>query len=646
MTNQSQAPPSRHAGAALCLCLAFFVVGQGGAPLFATATSSASLIGAPQGPGTPGAAVVGKVLADQDPLVSASVYAYELADLSLKKSFTDRSGEFVFRSLPAGLYKIIAHKPGFVPAVMLLTRTTAGAYQYIDFALTPENTSTADGDDYWSIREKIPSDILREIQIAESLEESSRTQREQDRFEAEMAALTGSGAFSSIGPARLNGGTLGVQGRVGNVDLGVRGTIREFDGASDSHFTGSKLAETSALAVTLSPFDDAQLQVSSHRSQIRSGGGIDLEHYGVAWSSDLGPGRSQLSAAFTQENNFYSDDRIDAFGMPSASQTWEVEGSYEAQLSRRNTLQTGVSYRQRSALTAASAAAIPVERFDIFGVGGLDVGGGTNVEYGLFTTVVNDQVQLAPHAGVSVELGSNWTAEVAGRHRVTEVDPRFLNQDFIPAFYGHAAQCSPGESDCYRIKVTRLLGEQNSVSVGVLQRQYTDTLRLFFSEDFLDQLDSLFLVAGDRVPELHFSIDRRLSPNVLAHFESNIAEGGGGTLESSDGSPLQNRVRFVVTSLNTHFENTSTAVKLGFHSMQQDLSPLGGDGADSTAIDSERIQLQVTQDLERLLGFAFAPSSQWALLLDMQVSRGNGILDSAQIDEVRERVVGGIAVSF
>ncbi|MEM6704144.1 MAG: carboxypeptidase-like regulatory domain-containing protein [Acidobacteriota bacterium] len=641
MSNESQAVLHRLAfGVALCLCLAL------GAPVFAVATSSASLIGNPQGPGTPGAAVVGKVLSDEDPLVSASVYAYELADLSLKKAFTDRSGEFVFRSLPAGLYKIIAHKPGFVPAVMLLTRTTAGAYQYIDFALTPESLDQVDGDDYWSIREKIPSDILREIQIAESLEESSQFQRAQDRFEAEMAALTGAGAFSSIGSARLNGGTVGVQGRLGRMDLGVRGTIREFAGASDGAFTGSKLAETSALAVTLTPFDDAQLHVSSHRNQIRSGGGIDLERYGVAWSSDLGPGRSELSAAFTEENNFFSDDRIDAFGAPTASQTWELEGSYEAQLTRRNSLQTGVSYRQRSPLTAASAAAIPVERFDIFGVGGVDVGGGTNLEYGLFTTVVNGQVQLSPHAGVSVELGSNWTAEVAGRHRVTEVDPRFLNQDFIPAFYGHAAHCSQAESDCYRIKITRLLGEHNAVSLGVLQREYTDTLRLFFSEDFLDQLDSLFLVAGDRVPELHFSIDRRLSPSILAHFESNLAEGGGGILQSTDGVPLQNRVRFLVTSLNTHFENTSTAVKLGFHSMQQDLSTLQSDGTRSTAIDSERIQLQVTQDLERLLGFTFAPSSQWALLLDMQVSRGNGILDRAQIDEVRERVVGGIAVSF
>ncbi len=635
---------SRLLRAALLACL-FGALAVAPATATASAVGAGALIGNPDAKGPSAAAVVGKVVADRDPLVQATVYAYELADLSLKKAFTDRSGEFVFRSLPAGLYKIIAHKPGFVPAVTLLTRTTAGAYQYIDFALTPDLEGVANGNDYWSIREKIPGDILREIQIAESLAEDTFDRYAAvESFEAEMQALAGAGAFNSVGDARMSGGMVGLQTRVGDLGVGVRGSFRELAGQSARGISTGKVAETSALAVTLNPYAGAQLQVTGHKSELMRDQDVDLEHYGVAWDSGLGRGRSRVAARFTEENNYYAANALTSLGVAPRSQTWELEGSYEARLGRRNSVQTGVSYRQRSAMTSlATAAVLPLERIDLFGVGGFDVTSGANVQYGVFTTVIDGDLQVAPHAGFTVDLGSNWVAEIAGRHRVTEVPDELRATDFIPAFYGHAARCSQAEANCYRVKVTRKLGENNSVSVGALQREYTDTLRLFFSNDFLDQFESLFFVAGDRVPEIHFSIDRRLSPTILAHFETNLAEGGGGFLASKDGV-FTNEVRFHLTSLDTQFERTATGVRLGYQTLAQDLAP--GEGSVRNTLETERLQLQVSQDLERLLGFALTTSSHWTLLLDMQVSRGNALLDQGDAQDVRERVLGGIAVSF
>lgn len=92
---------------------------------------------------------------------------------------------------------------------------------------------------------------------------------------------------------------------------------------------------------------------------------------------------------------------------------------------------------------------ILVECFDIFGVGGVDVGGGMNFEYGLFMMVVNGQVQFLFYVGVFVELGFNWMVEVVGCYCVIEVDFCFLNQDFIFVFYGYVVQCLLGELDCY-----------------------------------------------------------------------------------------------------------------------------------------------------------------------------------------------------
>src|SRR5262250_637476 len=74
------------------------------------------------------AGVGGRVLGETSPLPAAGVYAYQLADASLRKVLTDPQGNFLFQDLPAGLYNIIAHKIGFTPVVVKITRTTAQAY--------------------------------------------------------------------------------------------------------------------------------------------------------------------------------------------------------------------------------------------------------------------------------------------------------------------------------------------------------------------------------------------------------------------------------------------------------------------------------------------------------------------------------------
>src|SRR6185369_6281671 len=114
--------------------------------------------------------VAGRVIGEKSPLASAGVYAFQLADLRLHKVLTDPQGNFLFQDLPAGLYKVIAHKAGFVPVVILLTRTTAQAYQFLELQLSQDaipakgGAPAAQGDDFWSLRASIPPDVLREIE--------------------------------------------------------------------------------------------------------------------------------------------------------------------------------------------------------------------------------------------------------------------------------------------------------------------------------------------------------------------------------------------------------------------------------------------------------------------------------------------------
>jgi hypothetical protein len=605
-------------------------------------------------------AVVGKVSDTLTPIEAASVYAYRLADLSLRRVVTDHQGRFSFGELPAGLYKVIAHKPGFVPAVVLLTRATAQAFQELEFELAPEDERKAGpAEDFWSIRQKIPADVLREMTIAQSdalrAADALEHRLAEEAFDAsglrtQMQAITGVGGFSSVPEAQLTGGLLDVEGRLGKVELALEGGYRRLaqSASAESALEGT-LGSTSALNVRVQAPGDDTFRVTSHLAEMRqeSGGPIDLERYGVEWSGDVGPGRSAVSANYVAESNYYRDPRLTALGgltLPLESRTLELRGTFDTQLSPRSALRTGVAYRNR----ATDEVADPIdpslrieERVDLFGLTDLRLSQAVILHVGMLGSMLGESYALTPHTGLTLHLGEHWRTEAAVRHRFNETDTR-LSSDFIPVYFGGgASRCSEAEADCYRLTLVRTLDKDGEVRFGGLLRQYSDTLRVFFSDDFFDQLDSLFFVQGDHVPELSFSLQHRLGPSVLARFAANVAHGGGGALEIADGVYI-NEVAYLVTSIETHFEQTRTGVELSFHTLGQTLEAVGHESALlAPAVDVDRLQLQVTQDLRSLIGLA----TDWALLLDMQLSRGADAYHAAS-DDLRHRVVGGLSVRF
>ena len=137
----------------------------------------------------------------------------------------------------------------------------------------------------------------------------------------------------------------------------------------------------------------------------------------------------------------------------------------------------------------------------------------------------------------------------------------------------------------------------------------------------------------------------RLAPGILTRLQSNLAAGGGGVLLNTSQVPYENDVRYLVTSIDTQFERSSTGLFLSFHHLAQNLSPmestLRGDEAEQAL---ERLQVMVTQDLAFLKTLA----SDLALQLNMEFSRGS--LPSGRQyddpDELRRRVTGGVSVKF
>ena len=93
-------------------------------------------------------------------------------------------------------------------------------------------------------------------------------------------------------------------------------------------------------------------------------------------------------------------------------------------------------------------------------------------EFGLYSTLADGSLALAPSGGVTVKLGQNWRAEASGSWRAHE-DPReSVYRDFTPAIFGEYESCQTLEEYCYKITLAHQGNDQNDLSIGVVNRRF------------------------------------------------------------------------------------------------------------------------------------------------------------------------------
>src|SRR5258708_9771936 len=367
-----------------------------------TARTAATQPGQPAGaaarPAPPaGTGLAGRVTGNSSPLAAAGVYAYQLADLALFKVLTDPQGNFLFRDLPAGLYKIIAHKPGFEPVVIMVTRTTAKAYQFLELQLAQRRLpnaakaakgsaatpATSDDRDFWTLRAGIPPDVLRDIEAADAPAVETKAARaaqpegaggslagggtvsaaalsaaSDGRLHTTVQAMTGVANVAPVGAGQVSTGQLGIAGQLGQVLVGLSGRFWQM--SSDSPFAGTRSlpglsgdGKTSAVSLALEAGPSSTITVTSlnnhlvPRTQAGQSETVGLDHYQVKWSQALGDNsHSDFAAQYTSENNYHRLSAVDPVDIPDASRTWNVEGSYTTALGDSGTLQTGFRYTE------------------------------------------------------------------------------------------------------------------------------------------------------------------------------------------------------------------------------------------------------------------------------------------------------------
>jgi hypothetical protein len=606
------------------------------------------------------ACVTGRVLGETTPLASVHIYAYQLADLSHRKAMTDARGNFAFQNLPAGLYKVIAHKAGFMPKVSMIMRTTAQAYQKLELQLDQRQAGQGpESDDFWSIRAQVPADVLRDIEAEESrVQLTSFTAQPlgslSNSFQTEMQALTGVDGMAAEG-GQLSTAGVGLKGQVGEVQVGLHGRFSQLNNtAPQTGGVAPGTGQTSSLAIDMMRGSGSRVSLRSLNNRMtgrgESGDGpapVDFEHYQVNWSQDVGQnGRSDFAAHYTSENNFHRQGVGDPLAIPETSTSWLLEGAYTVDFSDRNTLQSGLRYRERQfGLGSLDRPGKAYERqalssVDLFSRGGIRVQPAVLMEYGLYSTLSDGTVALTPQGGIVLQLGSQWQVEANAARRVyTEASPE---PDFLPTLFEQRDLCEQGSESCYQVNLSRNVGDDNTLTFGAVHRTVGDTLRLYFSDDFFDRQESLYLVRGDKLPELRFGFRHKISPQVVTTLDSSVASGGGGMFSSANGQSYENQVRYLVTSLDTQLLSSSTGIFVSFHHLEQQLDMPSG-GLAASQMEYERLQLLLNQNLNILLDLA----SDWTVQLNMELSRGGAASDGSIADErVRRRILGGIAVKF
>lgn len=619
----------------------------------APALAAPALTGAPAQLAAQKPGLEGRVMKQASPLSSVRVYAYEVASFKMTQVETDKTGFFRFRDLPAGMYKLVAFKPGFQPTVELLLRQSAELAQKVELQLREEMAADgAQGEDYWSVRGRVPVDVLRQIQSA-GLERiaagSSLKLQGSDIFAAEMKALSGVEQVGAGAQAAVHSAEFGLRGAIGQVKIGVDGSYQgmqtqSLGGAAGLAAGSPQQGAVRTIAVDLQKAQDQSLRLSSSSGEIEGGGGapVGLDQYQIDWQGRTGRrGETRVSASFTEETNYHLSGWLDPDQIPWSSQSFEVDGSYSHSLGDATQLQAGASYGQRTLATSDSFQPVDDRRLGLYGTANTQLGPRVLVEYGMFSSVRDGSISLVPHGGVVITLGGDWQGRASVAQRIEQRGESYI-QGFSTAFYGDKDSCRSVTDACYQVSFTH--GEDdNEVTIGAIERRFAETLRLYFSPDFFDRLESVFVVEGDELPELQLAVTRRLAPRILARLESNLAEGGGGIFYATDDKAYENDVRYLVTSLDTRFQRTSTGVFVAFHHLEQSFKPVGGDNEEALQhLEVERLQLMLTQDLNVLVDLA----SNWAVRLNMELSRGSTPYTLSVDNELYKKLTGGISVSF
>ncbi len=605
--------------------------------------------------GPPAPPISGVVRHLEAPVSGVLVIFFNLGDNSLARIRTATDGTFVLSSAPAGVYELVAYKRGFEPALQRLWHQ-AGAEQVsaVSIKLTrkggaasPEAPAPAT---IWDLRDRLPSDVLRELAI-EEVSDRSTSPADKVRLSRLLAGELRTETSAPQGStAALSRAAVGLHGGLPNGwQYGITGDYAKL---GDSDAPGEVTTGNAAgLAVEINPSADAHVIVSTRRNVLfLNDSSASLQTHAVSWSHGAEQGRVEsVAARYVEETNLYRATALGTTIFPLSSRTWEVNGAY----GRPSTLDApgvavGMTYRHREASVGPSgvgADGVFVQSApdaDLSASTAFRVSDQLEVEGGVVARYIGSAAAgygIAPVATIRYTIGGA-TVYARGLYRAvgSTSDATFV----MPRVTSIEEGREPAATRSLAVGLQRKVGRDSSVQLEVSEQRMGELVRAFFEGDFLTDFDSVYLLDGNNVRQYKAAIQQRLSNtlsgNVTVRYGS-IDGDVAGRSRASYGI-TSNQGRFWSARAAVEVLPTRTGIAVLVRRIRQDLRT-----PDATlANDSDKLALSVAQDLS-IIGLA-PFGADWKLLVAIENARGTGLSENKDIAATTNRLLGGVAVAF
>lgn len=558
----------------------------------------------------PSAAVLGTVSSAARPVANALIIALNLADFGATETYTAVDGSFSLTSLRSGIYKLIAVKQGFAPAITTIVRTNKP--QRVSLRLESERTAARRGSsqEIWELRGSLPADILRDIDMVLA---ANSVELDVPRLRGEVRSLAGVEARSSDRSFAQT--SLGFEGRLNEKwQLGLSGNLQRFDQA-EALVLDEPLAESSGMRVELrsSPTDGYKI-ATTRSSWLYDGAGIDRQADVQAHNFEWQRGDARVQVRYLEQENLFT-------GVAGPSNLIEVAGDTTILQTPRNDLGVAIRLRQES----VASNDVQFRTAELSANGTVSLVPSVVLQYGMASNVGLEGQELAPRTGVQWKVGHATSLVASVLYKAVD---RHTSPYAIPSivFWSEEGRSLPRYA--YSLGFVSGPDEANRVSALFTVTAVDTPLRVVFTDGYDQFWDGLHVAAGDVRRDVRLAYRRQFGNR----FAIDLATSAG--TATSQVSIVDGQKTYVTGDLQSTFTPTGTTVIVSYRDIQQPREN------GSLAYRTERIHLRMAQslylpfDLKLLLGVELARAENSPYLIDSIDAEGS------------RKYVGGLAVNF
>jgi hypothetical protein len=567
--------------------------------------------------------VLGSVTNAARPVGNALVIALNLTNLEASQTFTSTDGSFNLPQLPAGIYKIIAVKYGFAPAMAMLIPTQRE--HRIKLRLEREGTTKRNvGQEMWEIRGSVPPDILRQIDdvMLPPVQVASAHSNTYDmpRFRGEMISMTGVAAQTAA-PAFAQT-AVGVQSRLSdNWQIGFKGNLHRVEDPTDDRNFGAPVAESSVMQMELRSSPTDAYRVASTKSWWRYNNmadaapdqqQADIRTHNFEWEHD----DTRVQVRYLGQQNL--------FAATPGSDLIEIAGNTTVMQTRRSGLGVSLRVTQESLRNAGNAT---FRTADLTANAKFELVPSFVVNYGMSSRLGLYGTEWAPRTGAEWKLTKDTAFVVSGMYKVYDQErPNVLPSVVVWSDDSHLL---PRYAYSFGI-VSGEEGSNRFSAIGSVSA--TDApMRVIFNDGFEHFWDGLYIETGDVRRDLRLAYRRELGNRVLVDLSSSAG------IAAPRVAGLQNREKVYVTGdVESTYFPTHTTLAVSYRQIHQP-QPTGA-GADYR---TERVDVRVAQAMHLLLDFKLLAGVEVARALNSPI-----LLDTLEPDGVTRRYIGGVALNF